>query len=73
MSSTTIILLNVVMSLLAVGIVAAGAAIGFRLRSVSDGRRAGGRGPVLGRPLVHPRRPQRIAASSAVAVNSSAR
>ncbi len=73
MSSTTMIVLNVVMSLLAFGAVSAGAGIGYRLRSVSDGRRAGWRGPVPGRPLAAPRRPQRIAASSAVAANSSAR
>jgi hypothetical protein len=72
MSSTTMIVLNAVMSLLAFGVVAAGAAIGFSLRSVSDGRRAVWRGPVLGR-LVLPGGVQRIAASSAVAVNSKAR
>ncbi len=73
MSSITMIVLNVVMSLLAFGAVAAGAVIGYRMRSASDGRRAGWRGPVLGRPLAVPRRPQRIAASSAVAAKSSAR
>jgi hypothetical protein len=73
MNTTTMIVLNVAMSLLAFGAVAAGAAIGYRLRSVSDGHRAGWRGAVLGRTLAAPRRPQRTAASSAVAANSSAR
>jgi hypothetical protein len=72
MSTPLLIILNLMMSLLAVGAVAAGALIACRLKPAPDSEgRAGWRGPIGG--IAHLLSAHKSAASIATATNSSAR